>query len=154
MTDATKVAPGRVGQEDVSPKIDSLRGPHKTPTSARQCGQVHRAFDRNEDINVFWDRLGPTYVNDVSINSALATLGAIASGTMALTAIIFSIAYITVQFSAIAYSPRLAFSSAPRSDPMSPAASLSFLLRADTVAPIEHHRSAHRTRCPNHKSCP
>ena len=58
----------------------------------------------------------PTYVNDVSINSALATLGAIASGTMALTAIIFSIAYITVQFSAIAYSPRLAlwFANDPR----------------------------------------
>ncbi|MGB5180915.1 MAG: hypothetical protein WBO12_01795 [Xanthobacteraceae bacterium] len=61
MTDATKVAPGRVGQEDVSAKIDSLRGPHKTPTSARQSGQVHRAFDRNEDINVFWDRLGCQY---------------------------------------------------------------------------------------------
>jgi hypothetical protein len=57
VTDATKVAPG-LGQEDVSAKIDSLRGPHKTPTSARQCGQVYRAFDRNEDINVFWDRLG------------------------------------------------------------------------------------------------
>jgi uncharacterized membrane protein len=58
----------------------------------------------------------PTYVNDVSINSALATLGAIASGTMALSAIIFSIAYITVQFSAIAYSPRLAlwFANDPR----------------------------------------
>jgi uncharacterized membrane protein len=50
----------------------------------------------------------PNYVNDVSVNSALATLGAIASGMMVLTAIIFSIAYITVQFSAIAYSPRLA----------------------------------------------
>lgn len=50
----------------------------------------------------------PTYTNAVAVDSALATLGAIASGMMALTAIIFSIAYITVQFSAIAYSPRLA----------------------------------------------
>jgi hypothetical protein len=58
MTDATKVAPGRVGQEDVGAKIDSLRGPHKTPTSARQSGQVHRTIDRNEDIDVLWDRLG------------------------------------------------------------------------------------------------
>ncbi len=58
----------------------------------------------------------PTYLNNVAVNSALATLGAIASGTMSLTAIIFSIAYITVQFSAIAYSPRLAlwFADQPR----------------------------------------
>ena len=49
-------------------------------------------------------------------NSALMTLGAISSGMMSLTAIIFSIAYITVQFNAIAYSPRLAlwFASNPR----------------------------------------
>jgi hypothetical protein len=58
MTDATKVAPGRVGQENVSSKIDSLRGPHKTPTSARESGQFHGAINRNEGIDVFWDRLG------------------------------------------------------------------------------------------------
>jgi uncharacterized membrane protein len=58
----------------------------------------------------------PSYLNDVAVNSALATLSAIASGMMALTAIIFSIAYVTVQFNAIAYSPRLAlwFANAPR----------------------------------------
>jgi uncharacterized membrane protein len=58
----------------------------------------------------------PSYQHDVSVGSALATLGAIASGMMALTAIIFSIAYITVQFNAIAYSPRLAlwFADNPR----------------------------------------
>ena len=58
----------------------------------------------------------PSYVNHVAVGSALATLGAIASGMMALTAIIFSIAYITVQFNAIAYSPRLAlwFANHPR----------------------------------------
>lgn len=48
------------------------------------------------------------YLNDISVASALAYLSAIASGMMALTAIVFSIAYITVQFNAIAYSPRLA----------------------------------------------
>ena len=55
-------------------------------------------------------------MNNVAVGSALATLGAIASGMMALTAIIFSIAYITVQFNAIAYSPRLAlwFANHPR----------------------------------------
>lgn len=48
--------------------------------------------------------------------SALALLSAVASGMMAFTAIVFSIAYITVQFNAIAYSPRLAlwFSNNPR----------------------------------------
>jgi uncharacterized membrane protein len=48
--------------------------------------------------------------------SALALLSAVASGMMAFTAIVFSIAYITVQFNAIAYSPRLAlwFSDNPR----------------------------------------
>jgi uncharacterized membrane protein len=60
--------------------------------------------------------LFPSYVNNVAVGSALAVLGAIASGMMALTAIIFSIAYITVQFNAIAYSPRLAllFANHPR----------------------------------------
>jgi hypothetical protein len=42
MADATKVTPRRVGEEDVSAKIDSLDLPHKTPTGARQPGQVHR----------------------------------------------------------------------------------------------------------------
>src|SRR6516164_8321939 len=58
----------------------------------------------------------PSYLHDASVGSALATLGGIASGTMSLTAIIFSIAYITVQFNAIAYSPRLAlwFANHPR----------------------------------------
>jgi uncharacterized membrane protein len=58
----------------------------------------------------------PSFVSTVAAASALAILGAIASGMMALTAIIFSVAYITVQFSAIAYSPRLAlwYASDPR----------------------------------------
>ena len=44
----------------------------------------------------------------VSAGSALAVLSAIASGTMALTAIVFTIAFVVVQFSAVAYSPRVA----------------------------------------------
>ena len=43
-----------------------------------------------------------------SVSSAQALLGAVASGMMALTAIIFTIAYITAQFNSIAYSPRVA----------------------------------------------
>lgn len=58
----------------------------------------------------------PSYLNDISVGAALAFLGAVASGTMSLTAIVFSVAYITVQFNAIAYSPRLAlwFANDPR----------------------------------------
>ncbi len=58
MADATKVTPRRIGDEDVSAKIDGLGLPHQTPTGARQPGQIHRSIDRNEDIDVFRDRLG------------------------------------------------------------------------------------------------
>ena len=58
IADATKVTPRRIGEEDVSAKIDSLGLPHKTPTGARQPGQVHCSIDRYEDIDVFRDHLG------------------------------------------------------------------------------------------------
>src|SRR5215475_5470751 len=48
----------------------------------------------------------PSYVI-VSPASAQAYLSAVASGMMALTGIVFSVAFVMVQFSAIAYSPRL-----------------------------------------------
>src|SRR5215475_3521510 len=48
-----------------------------------------------------------SYDLGLSISSAQAYLSAAASGMMALTAIVFSIAFVMVQFSAIAYSPRL-----------------------------------------------
>jgi len=48
-----------------------------------------------------------SYTFGLSVSSAQAYLGAAASGMMALTAIVFSIAFVMVQFSAIAYSPRL-----------------------------------------------
>lgn len=43
----------------------------------------------------------------VSVSSAQAALSAAASGMMALTALVFALAFIMVQFSAVAYSPRL-----------------------------------------------
>lgn len=49
-----------------------------------------------------------SYLNEIGAASALAYLSAIASGMLALTAIVFSIAYLSVQFNAVAYSPRLA----------------------------------------------
>jgi uncharacterized membrane protein len=48
-----------------------------------------------------------SYTIDLSVASAQAYLSAVASGMMALTGIVFAMAFIMVQFSAIAYSPRL-----------------------------------------------
>src|SRR6516164_1370748 len=48
-----------------------------------------------------------SYTLDMSVTSAQAYLSAAASGMMALTAIVFSVAFVMVQFSAVAYSPRL-----------------------------------------------
>src|SRR5215475_2606370 len=49
----------------------------------------------------------PGFVSTVSVNSAIGFYSAIASGMMALTAIVFSLTFVMVQFSATAYSPRL-----------------------------------------------
>ncbi len=49
----------------------------------------------------------PGYALDMSVSSAQAYLSAAASGMMALTGIVFAMAFVMVQFSAIAYSPRL-----------------------------------------------
>ena len=48
-----------------------------------------------------------SYTFDISVASAQAYLSAVASGMMALTGIVFAMAFVMVQFSAIAYSPRL-----------------------------------------------
>jgi len=48
-----------------------------------------------------------SYTLGVSVASAQAFFSAVASGMMALTGIVFAIAFVMVQFSAIAYSPRL-----------------------------------------------
>ena len=50
-----------------------------------------------------------SYTLNLSVSSAQAFLSAIASGMMALTSIVFAMAFVMVQFSAIAYSPRLVF---------------------------------------------
>ncbi len=49
----------------------------------------------------------PHFAIDMSVSSAQAYLSAAASGMMALTGIVFAMAFVMVQFSAIAYSPRL-----------------------------------------------
>jgi uncharacterized membrane protein len=48
-----------------------------------------------------------SYTFDLSVSSAQTCLSAVASGMMALTGIVFAMAFVMVQFSAIAYSPRL-----------------------------------------------
>ncbi len=50
----------------------------------------------------------PGLVVPWSISSATAIFSAIASGMIALTGIVFSLAFVMIQFSSIAYSPRLA----------------------------------------------
>jgi uncharacterized membrane protein len=48
-----------------------------------------------------------SYTFDLSVASAQAYLSAVASGMMSLTGIVIAMAFVMVQFSAIAYSPRL-----------------------------------------------
>jgi uncharacterized membrane protein len=48
-----------------------------------------------------------SYTSNLSVASAQAYLSAAASGMMALTGIVFAMAFVMVQVSAIAYSPRL-----------------------------------------------
>jgi uncharacterized membrane protein len=52
-------------------------------------------------------RIFPGLVSALSVSAATAIYSAIASGMIALTGIVFSLAFVMVQFSAIAYSPRL-----------------------------------------------
>jgi uncharacterized membrane protein len=51
--------------------------------------------------------LMPVFTSSVSPAAALTILSSITSGMMALTGIVFSLAFVMVQFSAVAYSPRL-----------------------------------------------
>src|SRR5262250_208991 len=53
------------------------------------------------------NNLLPGFVSTVSVNAAIGFYSAIASGMMALSAIVFSLTFVMVQFSATAYSPRL-----------------------------------------------
>lgn len=52
-------------------------------------------------------RLFPNLAAAFTVNSAIAIYSSIASGMMAFTGIVFSLAFVMVQFSATAYSPRL-----------------------------------------------
>jgi uncharacterized membrane protein len=49
----------------------------------------------------------PGFAHDMAVGSALAFYSSVSSGMMALTGIVFAIAFVMVQFGAAAYSPRL-----------------------------------------------
>ena len=51
----------------------------------------------------------PGYVSDISVAAAIGVYSSVASGMIALTAIVFSLTFLMVQFSASTYSPRLVF---------------------------------------------
>ncbi len=55
----------------------------------------------------FESHIFPGLVSLVSVSAASAIYSAVASGMIALTGIVFSLVFVMVQFSAIAYSPRL-----------------------------------------------
>ena len=48
-----------------------------------------------------------SFSHSLSVAAALAALSAVASGMIALTGVVFALAFVMVQFSAVAYSPRL-----------------------------------------------
>lgn len=51
------------------------------------------------------NRVFPTLVSDIAAPAAMAIYSAIASGMLALTGVVFSLAFVMIQFSATAYSP-------------------------------------------------
>src|SRR5262245_42357331 len=53
------------------------------------------------------NRLVPGFAAAISVPVALSLFSSITSGMIALTGIVFSLAFVMVQFSAVAYSPRL-----------------------------------------------
>jgi uncharacterized membrane protein len=55
----------------------------------------------------FESHIFPGLVTPISVSAATAIYSAIASGMIALTGIVFSLTFVMIQFSAIAYSPRL-----------------------------------------------
>src|SRR6516164_6440654 len=53
------------------------------------------------------NRVLPGFASAVSVPVALSLFSSVASGMLALTGIVFSLAFVMVQFSSVAYSPRL-----------------------------------------------
>ena len=71
------------------------------------CVVLVRCSRRWVDIAETRDRIAPHLVSAMSASTAMAIYSAIATGMIALTGIVFSLAFVMVQFSATVYSPRL-----------------------------------------------
>lgn len=67
------------------------------------AGAIVSGFAVPRLSHVLW----PALTSTVSVNAAIGIYSAVASGMLALTAIVFSLMFVMVQFSATAYSPRL-----------------------------------------------
>src|ERR1700704_1091317 len=52
-------------------------------------------------------RFFPTWTSSVSVGAAIGIYSAVATGMITLTGIVFSLVFVMVQFSSVAYSPRL-----------------------------------------------
>lgn len=88
---------------------------------------------------VWW----PGLTSTVSVNAAIGIYSAVASGMLALTAIVFSLIFVMMQFSATAYSPRLVLWVA--NDPLVPHAmgvfSATFLYALAALAWVDRYGS-------------
>jgi uncharacterized membrane protein len=87
--------------------------------------------------------LWPNITSTVSVNAAIGMYSAVASGMLALTAIVFSLTFVMVQFSATAYSPRLVLWVAR--DPFTPHAmgvfTATFLYALASIAWVDRYGS-------------
>jgi uncharacterized membrane protein len=72
------------------------------------CGGLFFPRFEYQYLGNYSEFVSQLYFTKLAVSSAQSLLGAIASGMMALTAIVFTVAYITAQFNSIAYSPRVA----------------------------------------------
>jgi uncharacterized membrane protein len=90
-------------------------------------------------------RVFPNLVSAVTVSEATAIYSAIASGTITLTGIVFSLAFLLVQFTATAYSPRLV--PLLGRDRLMPHAlgvfSATFLFAIAALASLDRHGSGH-----------
>ena len=88
-------------------------------------------------------RWWPGLASTVSVNAAIGIYSAVASGMLALTAIVFSLIFVMVQFSATAYSPRLVLWVA--NDPLVPHAmgvfAATFLYALSALAWVDRYAS-------------
>src|SRR3954467_11833187 len=119
------------------------RGSHRAPTWSIPAWYAGLALIAALCLPRLEARFGLALDTGVDPASLLAMFSAIASGMIALTGIVFSLAFVMVQFSATAYSPRLVLWIAR--DPLLwhgvGIFSATFLYTLGVIAWVEHERS-------------